>query len=414
MTYGWRVPGRIEVLGKHTDYAGGQVLVCAMDRGVTARIEPRDHAVVTARTDVFDDEAILAGDRHGLPEGHWSGYLAAVVDRLQKNFGPMPGCHLELTSDLPPASGMSSSSALLCATALTLADHAGFTTTPLWQEHCPTRFQLAGYLATVENGKSWGSLAGDRGVGTLGGSEDHVGMLCGRTGHLLQADFAAGAEIAHVPVGDDVAFIVAVSGVLAEKTGAAKEDYNRAAGAVHHLLADWNRTHPDCSQESLAGVVTSLVGADPSPDDLVGAALAPLRALAPTDYPRRRLEQFLQESFILVPSAASALWRGDWSAFGAIAHDSQHLAETRLDNQVPQTRRLVALAEELGALAASSFGAGFGGSVWALVPRRDAESFASMWLERYRHEYPDLTPTTIVTRPSAAAAPVECLGIDDA
>lgn len=64
-----------------------------------------------------------------------------------------------------------------------------------------------------------------------------------------------------------------------------------------------------------------------------------------------------------------------------------------------------ALARDLGVQAASSFGAGFGGSVWALVPTADADGFATAWLERYSAEFPEAAEraTALITRPGAPA-----------
>ena len=96
------------------------------------------------------------------------------------------------------------------------------------------------------------------------------------------------------------------------------------------------------------------------------------------------------------------------SSFGAVSADSQLLAEALLGNQVPETVALAASARQLGAAAASAFGAGFGGSVWALVPRADAEGFAAAWLERYTRDFPAraATASTIVTEADRAAEPV--------
>ena len=68
-----------------------------------------------------------------------------------------------------------------------------------------------------------------------------------------------------------------------------------------------------------------------------------------------------------MPSAAAGLRRGDAAAIGRLARESQHDAHELLGNQIPETMALAAAACEPGAFAASSFGAGFGGSVWALV-----------------------------------------------
>ena len=84
------------------------------------------------------------------------------------------------------------------------------------------------------------------------------------------------------------------------------------------------------------------------------------------------------------------------------------LAEALLGNQVPETVALAASARELGAAASSAFGAGFGGSVWALVPRGDAEGFATAWLERYTRDFPAraAAASTIITEADRAAEPV--------
>src|SRR5699024_6899587 len=100
---------------------------------------------------------------------------------------------------------------------------------------------------------------------------------------------------------------------------------------------------------------------------------------------------------VLVPRAHAALRDGDLDAFAAATTLSQQLAETHLRNQVPQTVELVRSAARLGARTASAFGAGFGGSVWALVPTADADGFAAEWRRRYRRP---------ARAPGAAATPV--------
>ena len=398
----WRVPGRIEVLGKHTDYAGGRVLVCAVERGVTVAAIPGGSGIV-ARTDAFPGELEVASAA-ALPPGHWGRYVATVVDRLTVNLGPLAPCSLTISSDLPPASGMSSSSALLCGTALALADLNGFAGSEAWRRACPDRLALAGYLATVENGRSWGDLAGALGVGTLGGSEDHTAMLCGRAGELTLAEFDPLRLLDAVPLASDVTFVVAVSGVLAEKTGAARELYNRASLATASVLTSWNET-TGRRDASLAGAARALVGDVAGPVDPHDPALDPLRAAACAGYQADRLDQFLAESLWLVPAAAEALRTGDLAVFGTIADRSQGLAADLLGNQVPETVALAASARALGAHAASAFGAGFGGSVWALVDTSDADAFAARWLAEYRASFPHRTDASVlVSRPGPPAA----------
>src|SRR5207245_3711462 len=94
---------------------------------------------------------------------------------------------------------------------------------------------------------------------------------------------------------------------------------------------------------------------------------------------RPRLEQFLAESWEIIPAAAEALAQGDTTALGPLVDRSQALAAQGLGNQIPETIALARRARELGAAAASAFGAGFGGSGWALVREVDAPEFREGW-----------------------------------
>ena len=96
-----------------------------------------------------------------------------------------------------------------------------------------------------------------------------------------------------------------------------------------------------------------------------------------------RFDQFWLESERIIPAASEALAGGNLATFGALVDESQNAAETLLGNQVPETIWLAKRARELGAYAASAFGAGFGGSVWALVSRDRANEFARQWQEQY-------------------------------
>ncbi len=193
-------------------------------------------------------------------------------------------------------------------------------------------------------------------------------------------------------------FVVAVSGVKAEKTGAAKDAYNRASLAVRAILDAW-RAASGCPDLSLAEAVGR--GGVPEVREVVERAAVDGFATATL---LDRFDQFVEESTVIVPSAGDALARGDVAAFGDLVDRSQHLAERQLGNQVPETVMLARSARELGAGAASAFGAGFGGSVWALVPGHEAEMFAARWEAGYRARFPQLSPAFLVTGPGPAAA----------
>lgn len=379
------VPGRIEVLGKHTDYAGGRSLLCAVERGFCARVTPRDDPVVRV-TDVvrgMSREFPLRPDCMGSDD--WTGYVAAVARRLSRNFpGVTQGAEIALGSDLPRASGMSSSSALLITAFVALGKANDFRSTPEFRNTISTREELAAYLGCVENGADFRGLTGDSGVGTLGGSQDHTAILASEPGKLVRYSWSPLRKEGAVALPKGYCFAIASSGVAAEKTAGAKDSYNRASLAVRHLLRMWSGlTYRH--DATLADAVRS--GAD-APDRLREIARTQATAHFPAEYLTARLEQFLVESETIIPSAVRALDDGSLGTFGALADWSQWASERLLGNQIPETEYLARCAREIGATAASAFGAGFGGSVWALVDREDALRFLKLWEQRYTRAFP--------------------------
>ena len=397
------VPGRVEVLGKHTDYAGGRSLLAAVERGICLVARPRADRAVRVLDALSGEAASFALDPVLDPAvGQWANYPMTVARRIARNFPEARrGADIAFTSDLPAAAGMSSSSALIVAVFLALADANALERSAPYAQEIRSREDLATYLACVENGQSLGALAGDRGVGTFGGSEDHVAMLCCEPGLLSQYAFSPVRRERAVPLPDDHALVVAASGVAAEKTGAARDAYNRAALAARAILAEWRAATGDA-----AATLGAVLARGPAEADrLTGIVQDAVRRGAAPASLRARLEQFREESCTIVPAASDALARGDLPAFGALVDRSQDGAERLLGNQVPETIHLARSARALGAAAASAFGAGFGGSVWALVRATDAPRFAREWRDAYGAAFPERRAgaDVFVTRPGPAA-----------
>lgn len=393
------VPGRLEVFGKHTDYAGGRSLVAAVPRGFAVAALPGE----TRRVLVLDavSQERFACDPSDPPRTGrgWHQYVATVVGRLTANFPQADlGTCLAFRSDLPCAAGISSSSALVIAVAEALIARADLEADRVWQSAIQSPEDRAAYFGCIENGASFGPLRGDQGVGTHGGSEDHAAILLGRAGHLQQCSFAPLRVDRRVRMPDGWTFVVATSGVHASKTGGAQADYNRLASEVPALLAAWRASHPGD---------TRTLGELARDGDLVSLEVP--AALAP------RLEQLVAED-ARVQEAAEAFGRGDVQRLGLLAEASQHDAERALRNQVPETMALVSIARSLGAPAASAFGAGWGGSVWALVRQTDARAFLDQWLLAYRARWPQrvaegfLSPPAdgVLARRQAADDPSGC------
>ena len=375
----WFVPGRIEVVGKHTDYAGGRSLVCAVDRGLAVVARPRRDDVV-AIEDVSRRSSIELRASDDESQVRWGLYPLTVLRRLARNFpGSLHGADILFQSNLPTAAGMSSSSALMIAVLVVLARVNRLADLPQWKNEIANQLDLAAYAATIENGSGFRGLPGETGVGTEGGSQDHTAILCSAPWHLTQFRYRPTARERTIALPRDLVFVVGVSGVRAQKTGSARDDYNRAARSAAAVLDHW-RTSTGVPHATLADALAS----DPDALPRIRDALLDRPSLAD------RLDQFLEESTVIVPTAADRLAAGDLDGFGTIVDRSQALAERLLRNQIVETANLARLARAHGAVAASAFGAGFGGSVWALVERVGAAGFIEKWQNAYREAHPAL------------------------
>lgn len=382
------VPGRIEVLGKHTDYAGGRSMVAAVERGFCTVASPRGDSQVTLR-DALSGDAVQFELRPDLAPrpGHWSNYAMTVGRRIARNFpGAVRGADAAFVSDLPPAADMSSSSALVVAAFLVLSEVNRLPERPEYRTNITDQLALAGYLGTIENGQGFGTLAGDRGVGTFGGSEDHTAILCARAGHVLQCAYCPVRFEAAIPLPQGYVFAVGSSGVAAEKTGAARDSYNRASGLATALADLWRRATGRGDLHLAAALASEPDAAERFRSVVAGAGES--AAGFPRAALMARLEHFIVEDQEVIPAAGQALANGDLPRFGEAVDRSQKAAEELLGNQVPETIHLAASARRLGAVAASAFGAGFGGSVWSLVEAGRAEALLAAWSAAYHENFP--------------------------
>ncbi|MDQ3068504.1 MAG: galactokinase [Acidobacteriota bacterium] len=377
------VPGRLEVFGKHTDYAGGHTLVAAVPRGFTVHVTGTADGVVRVTDTVSGEQQGYPSEGHAQAHVGWRRYPASVVKRLAANFPGTPlSARIDISSDLPRASGISSSSAFVVSIAEALVSRARIDETDAWRRAVLNTEDRASYYACIENGATFRELAGDAGVGTHGGSEDHAAILGSRAGHLTQYRFSPLRREQDVAMPAGWTFVIATTGVRARKAGAAREAYNRAAASAAAVHAAWRARHP---------------GDPRSLGDLVHEEA--LRSMELSAVLRARLEHFLAEDARVV-LAAGAFARADAAMLGDLAADSQRDADVLLANQVPETRALVDLARDNGAHAASGFGAGWGGSVWALVSGGGAEGFLDAWLASYRAAHPHLPSTGFLAPPA--------------
>jgi galactokinase len=381
------VPGRIEVLGKHTDYAGGGSLICTVQRGFAVVANPRDDSTITVTDAATGDRVELRfdPDEENRPE-HWSDYAITAARRLSRDFPiARTGLDIVFSSNLPRASGMSSSSALTVAISLLLIQVNRLADDETFASLFEHGEDLAQYLGALENGLPYLTLEGDTGVGTFGGSEDHTAILCSQPGLMKWYSYSPVRFHEAVAIPDGHVFALGFTGVHAPKNASVRERYNYLSDSTAAVAAAW-RAVMDRDEPHL-GAISAIPGYSRTE-----VALA-IREMPGDRYSIRqltdRLDHFHHENNLILPGAVGALEDHDLNRFGELVDRSQHLAETLLQNQTEETKFLTRSARKAGAVAASAFGGGFGGSVWALVCDDDAESFIHDWSEHYLQRFPE-------------------------
>jgi galactokinase len=348
------VPGRVELVGKHVDYAGGRSLTIATELAIHARATTIDDPVIRLRRaagEVAMDVALSPNTKATTLRS--SAYVTAVARRFARDFPhARKGVAVELQSNLPTSAGLSSSTALVVTLAMAFVDANNLTNDERWLAAIPTPIAFAEYVAAIETGEAFGDFAADGGVGVRGGAQDHVAIVCAEEGTAGQFSYLPAKLERRIPWPEDYVIAIGVSGVHATKTGNAQAAYNRLADAMRPKTEDRGPKTED------------------EPPDLI-----------------ERRAQFREETNVIVPGVGDAIHDRDWGTLGRLVDRSQELAELVLRNQVPETIHLARDARVHGAIAASAFGAGFGGAVWAMIPRSEADRFVEAWRASYERAF---------------------------
>mgnify|MGYP001187260945 CR=1 FL=1 len=371
-----RAPGRVNLIGEHVDYNDLAVLPLALQLRTAIAAQPRrDRTVRCASSNSrFEPrEFELAAQIAPSPQGDWCNYIKAAAQALEREFGLTRGADLFVRGDIPSAAGLSSSSALVVAAGLALAELNSIAVEPL---------DFAERMARAE-----------RYVGVASGGMDQAICLLGREGHALRIEFAP-LRAEALPCPADWRFVVAHSLVEADKAGAAREAYNR------------RRAECDAALEALLAS-PELAGSPRSYRGLLethGAEkLAWVAERVTHGAPLARARHQFSE-YVRVLRARRSLLCADAEGFGE-AMDESH-ASLRDDYEVscPELDALVGLARRSGALGARLTGAGFGGCIVALARDTSLERLLAALAEHYAARAPhgELDPV-LVARPSRGA-----------
>jgi len=320
-------PGRVNLIGEHTDYNGGPALPIAIQARTTVAVGPADAGVLEI---VSSRDGSLARIRYttAFPPG-WAAYVAGVMRELAA-LGAAPaggGARVAVAGDVPVGAGLASSAALTVASAKALAALAGARLVPR---------QFAGVAFRAEH--------------------DHVGVHCGvmdqtvaalaKPSHALLIECASG-EARHIPFRGRLLLV--------------------DTGVRHALVAGaLNERRAECE-----AAVTQLRLELPQLDWLAAwpaTRVARLRRALPEPL-RSRAVHVVQET-ARTRLAAELLARGRLKRFGELLYESHESCRRLYQCSAPELDLVVAAAKRAGALGARLTGAGWGGAVLVLVDRR--------------------------------------------
>jgi galactokinase len=332
-------PGRVNLIGEHTDYNGGLALPFAISQGIVVSGRASAERVVRARAlDLHEDDAFALDDR-ARAEG-WRAFVRGAVAELTDAGTSLPGATLQIGGDLPRGAGLSSSAALEVALCLTLLALAGAPLEALGGERAAAepragliesaagarRLEIARLCARVEN--AW--------VGAQTGLLDQLASLFGRRDAALLIDFQT-LHIQAVPLTlGDWRLVVLDSGQRHE-----------------HSAGDYNQRRAECARAcELLGI-----------ESLSQAREQDVRRLP--DPLRRRARHVLGENERVI-AAVRALRDGDMPALGKLLEATHASLRDDYEVSTPAVEATVARLRDGGAAGARVVGGGFGGCVLGL------------------------------------------------
>jgi galactokinase len=363
-------PGRVNLVGGHTDYNDGFVLPAAVDRRVAVAFAPAAGRSFTVRAEDVPETATFGPDDLA-PGAHggWMAYVAGTAWALEAAGLELRPLRMALAGEVPMGAGLASSAALemAVARALVAAEEA---------EWRPREAAEAGRRAENEY------------VGVATGLMDQLVSAAARRGRALFLDCRS-LERRHLPVPEEAALLVLHTGVRRELAGSAFDDRRAACQRAVEAIRRVDRgvrALRDVDRELLERAAGGL---DPEAWKRARHVVAEIR--------RTR-------------EAARALEAGDLEEVGRLMTASHRDLRDLYEVSCPELDRVVASAtEQAGCLGARLTGAGFGGCAVALVRREAAEDVAAAVEESYRRRF-DRPFRAFACRPGAGARLSEPMG----
>lgn len=354
-----RAPGRVNLIGEHTDYNDGFVLPVAVDRAAWLAIAPRDDAWATVRAvDMKNDDQTFPVDRVPSSDGSWADYPKGVVWAYLEDGRQPIGINAVLSANIPVAAGMSSSAAIEIA--------FGFA----WDKLC-------GFGMTLPELALMCQKAENQYVGVNCGIMDQMISACGRAGHAMMLDTRT-LERAYFSMPEGIAIVVADSMVRRALTGS---EYNVRRAQCEQAVS--------VLQEHLPGIIALR--------DITMDELSRYESAMPEIVYHRARHVVTENARVL--EVSRELYAGNIEHVGELLIEGHYSLRDDYEVSTPELDTLVATAIEVdGCYGARLTGAGFGGCIIALADENALPELQAHLSQVYEAEH-GRQPTVYVTRP---------------
>ncbi|MDP3969487.1 MAG: galactokinase family protein [Nocardioides sp.] len=359
-----RAPGRVNIIGEHTDHSGGLCLPLALDLSTWVGVGPAHGASDTVASDLED--GVVHHDPATQRVGGWSAYVAGVLWAVRRTC-EVPPVHVEVVGKVPVGAGLSSSAALTCATAVAVHAWTG------------GRLDEAVRDALVEIAVAAESVY----VGAPTGGMDQAVALHGVPGTALLLDFATGTREPVPCTPDEDGFVLLVLDTRTRHT---------------HTTGEYG------DRRALCASAAALLGVP----HLSAAAGLPSSALAGLPGPERAAARHVLGENARVRATVDCLAVRDWHGVGMLLTASHASLRDELKVSCPELDLAVATADRAGALGARMTGGGFGGCALALVPKgrsADVEQAVTEAFAAAGHRPPHVFPVVPGARAEVVLAP---------
>ena len=338
----FRAPGRVNLIGEHTDYNDGFVMPVALDFSTWATVSPLANRKLQIFSENFDEEIEVDLDRDLAARGHWSDYPIGVAVILERAGYRLRGARLRIRGEVPIGSGLSSSAAVEVATACALVANSGL--------HVDER-ELARLCQRAEN----------EFVGARVGIMDQFVSLFGQAHKALLLDCRS-LEFRLLPLPDNVRLIICNTMVKHELASSA---YNERRAMCEAGVNYLQRFYPS---------VTAL-------RDVTLEQLEQHRAGLPEVVYRRCRHVITENARVL--AAGEALEQGDLERFGELMAESHVSLRDDYEVSSEELDLMVEIAQKVGVYGARMTGGGFGGCTVNLVRTEKVERFRARVAEGY-------------------------------